>query len=96
MHCITLVSHSFVRVEEGDNSLLVVCAKENVATTLPLTLRTFQVDIRNLRYFYIEDEGGSPLVTPVQSEIRAAQHKIVKHLEKAYGIKAKKVKLTRE
>lgn len=52
-----------------------------------------KVDIRNLRYFYIEDDGGSPLVTPVQSELRAAQHKIVKHLEKAYGIKAKKITL---
>lgn len=56
-----------------------------------LTLGTLQVDIRTLRYFYIEDDGGSPLVTPVQPELRAAQHKIVKHLEKAYGIKAKKV-----
>lgn len=61
---------------------------------LPLTLRILQVDIHNLRYFYIEDDGGSPLVTPVQSELRAAQHKVVLHLEKAYRIKAKKVKLT--
>ncbi|KAG0729044.1 Fatty-acid amide hydrolase 2 [Chionoecetes opilio] len=52
-----------------------------------------KVDIRNLRYFYIEDDGGSPLVTPVQAELRAAQLKVVKHLEKAYGIKAKKVSL---
>lgn len=58
-----------------------------------LTLNTLQVDVRNLRYFYIEDDGGNPLLTPVQSELRAAQHKIVLHLEKAYGIKAKKVYL---
>lgn len=61
---------------------------------LLLILRMLQVDIRNLRYFYVEDDGGSPVVTPVQSELRAAQQKVVKHLEKAYGIKAKKVKLT--
>ncbi|KAK8718520.1 hypothetical protein OTU49_014684, partial [Cherax quadricarinatus] len=49
-----------------------------------------KVDVQNLRYFYIEDDGGSPLVTPVHSELRVAQKKIVTHLEKAYGIKAKK------
>ncbi|XP_045581637.2 fatty-acid amide hydrolase 2 isoform X1 [Procambarus clarkii] len=52
-----------------------------------------KVDIQNLRYFYIEDDGGSPLVTPVHSELRAAQHKIITHFEKAYGIKAKKITL---
>lgn len=41
----------------------------------------------------MEDDGGSPLVTPVSAELRAAQRRIVIHLEKAYGIKAKKVKL---
>ena len=49
------------------------------------------MDIRNLRYFYVEDDGGSALVTPVQAELRAAQRKVVLHLDKAYGIKAKKV-----
>ncbi|KAK7077967.1 Fatty-acid amide hydrolase 2 [Halocaridina rubra] len=52
-----------------------------------------RVDIRKLRYFYIEDDGGSPLVTPVHSELRAAQRNVVTHLEKAYGIRAKKVTL---
>ncbi|XP_069939006.1 fatty-acid amide hydrolase 2-A isoform X2 [Cherax quadricarinatus] len=54
-----------------------------------------KVDVQNLRYFYIEDDGGSPLVTPVHSELRVAQKKIVTHLEKAYGIKAKKITLTK-
>ncbi|XP_042243398.1 fatty-acid amide hydrolase 2-like [Homarus americanus] len=52
-----------------------------------------KVDVRNLRYFYIEDDGGSPLITPVHSELRATQRRIVVHLEKAYGIKAKKISL---
>uniref|UniRef100_A0A0P4W2Q6 Amidase domain-containing protein n=2 Tax=Scylla olivacea TaxID=85551 RepID=A0A0P4W2Q6_SCYOL len=52
-----------------------------------------KVDIRNLRYFYIEDDGGSPMVTPIQTELREVQRKIVQHLEKAYGIKAKKITL---
>lgn len=50
-----------------------------------------QVDISKLRYFYVEDDGGSPLVTPVHPELRAAQKKVIIHLEKAYGVKAKKV-----
>ncbi|XP_071538036.1 fatty-acid amide hydrolase 2 isoform X3 [Panulirus ornatus] len=54
-----------------------------------------KVDVRNLRYFYVEDDGGSPLVTPIHSELRAAQRKVVLHLEKAYGIKAKKISLTK-
>ncbi|XP_066968821.1 fatty-acid amide hydrolase 2 isoform X1 [Macrobrachium rosenbergii] len=52
-----------------------------------------KVDVRKLRYFYIEDDGGSSLVTPVHPELRAAQRNIVLHLEKAYGIKAKKITL---
>ncbi|XP_064116184.1 fatty-acid amide hydrolase 2-like isoform X1 [Macrobrachium nipponense] len=52
-----------------------------------------KVDVRKLRYFYIEDDGGSALVTPVHPELRAAQRNVVLHLEKAYGIKAKKITL---
>ncbi|KAK3856450.1 hypothetical protein Pcinc_037230 [Petrolisthes cinctipes] len=52
-----------------------------------------KVDVRKLRYFYVEDDGGSPLITPVSSELRDAQRKVVLHLEKGYGIKAKKITL---
>ncbi|XP_027237585.1 fatty-acid amide hydrolase 2-A isoform X2 [Penaeus vannamei] len=52
-----------------------------------------KVDISKLRYFYVEDDGGSPLVTPVHPELRAAQKKVIIHLEKAYGVKAKKITL---
>ncbi|CAL4077129.1 unnamed protein product, partial [Meganyctiphanes norvegica] len=52
-----------------------------------------KVDISKLRYFYIEDDGGNVLVTPMHPELRAAQLKIVDYLNKAYGIKAKKIKM---
>ncbi|CAL4114923.1 unnamed protein product, partial [Meganyctiphanes norvegica] len=49
-----------------------------------------KVDIQSLRYYYVEDDGGGPLITPMHPELRAAQRKVVQHLDKAYGIKAKK------
>lgn len=63
------------------------------ASNIHLLKLDAKVDIRNLRYFYMEDDGGSPIVTPVSSELKAAQKKIVMHLDKAYGIKAKKITL---
>ena len=39
----------------------------------------------------MEDTGGSNIMTPVQSEVKQAQMKVINHLNKAYGIKVKKV-----
>lgn len=49
------------------------------------------VDVRKLRWFYQQTDGGSFFVSPVASDIRALFGKIVAHLHKAHGVKAKKV-----
>jgi hypothetical protein len=51
----------------------------------------FQVDIHKIKLFYMEDDGGSAVVSAVHPEIRVALRKAVFHFDKAYGIKAKKV-----
>lgn len=49
------------------------------------------VDIKKLKWFYQETDTGSAFVSPVAGEIKALFTKIVKHLDKAHGIKATKV-----
>jgi hypothetical protein len=51
----------------------------------------FQVDIRKIKFCYMEDDGGSAVVSAVHPEIKMALRKAVLHLDKAYGIKAQKV-----
>lgn len=51
----------------------------------------FQVDIHKIKFFYMEDDGGSAVVSAVHPEIRVALRKAVFHFDKAYGIKAQKV-----
>jgi len=51
----------------------------------------FQVDIRKIKFFYMEDDGGSAVVSAVHPEIKTALRKVILHLDKAYGIKAQKV-----
>jgi hypothetical protein len=51
----------------------------------------FQVDIHKIKLFYMEDDGGSAVVSAVHPEIRVALRKAVFHFDKAYGIKAEKV-----
>ncbi|XP_068081794.1 fatty-acid amide hydrolase 2 [Anabrus simplex] len=50
-----------------------------------------KVDIQKIKYFYMENDGGSVLVSPVHPEIRTAMRKVVAHFEKAYGIKPQKI-----
>jgi hypothetical protein len=45
-------------------------------------------DLRKLRLFFMEDDGGSPLSSSVDKEIRLAMQKAIKHMESKYGIKA--------
>ena len=39
----------------------------------------------------MEDDGGNPILTSVDKELRLAQHKILQHFKTAYGITPKKV-----
>jgi len=54
----------------------------------------FQVDIRKIKFFYMEDNGGSAVVSAVHPEIKTALRKVILHLDKAYGIKAQKVTIS--
>lgn len=49
------------------------------------------VDIKKLKWFYQETDGGSFFVSPVAQDIRALFGRIVAHLQKAHGVKATKV-----
>lgn len=49
------------------------------------------VDLKGLKFYYQETDGGGHLVSPVSHEIRELFGKIAVHLEKAHKIKAKKV-----
>ena len=51
-------------------------------------------DMRKLRLFYMEDDGGSPLSTPVDQEIKNAMHKTIKYFESKYGIQAQVIVVT--
>lgn len=53
------------------------------------------VDIKKLRWFYQETDGGSFFVSPVAQDIRALFGRIVAHLQKAHGVKATKVSYKR-
>lgn len=49
------------------------------------------VDLRNVRFFYQDSDGGSPLVTPVDPDLKDALNKIVKHLRNTVKAEVKKV-----
>lgn len=39
-------------------------------------LLIFQVNLHELKIYYMENDGGNPLVSPVNKEIRKAQRKV--------------------
>jgi hypothetical protein len=41
----------------------------------------------------MDDNGGSPLTSPVHPEIKESMKKVITHFEKAYKVKAQKVNL---
>jgi hypothetical protein len=50
-----------------------------------------QINIRDLKVYYMEDDGGSPITNGVSPDIKAAVRKAVQYLESAHGITGKKV-----
>jgi hypothetical protein len=42
----------------------------------------------------MEDDGGSPLATPIHNELKMAMHRVLKHYEHKFGIKAQKANIT--
>lgn len=51
------------------------------------------VNLKDLKYYYLEDDGGLNLLTPVDSEIKAAVTKVVDHINRKHGVSAKKLKM---
>lgn len=51
------------------------------------------VSLKNLKIFYMDDDGGAPYTSKVHPELKAAIRKVVIHFEKAHGIEAQKVNL---
>lgn len=54
-------------------------------------LLIFQVDIRNIKFYYMEDDSNSHLSSSVDSNIISQMRKFITHLQVEYGIKAQKV-----
>lgn len=50
-----------------------------------------KVDVKNINFFYQEDDMGAMFVSPVHPDIRDNMRKVVAHLEQAHKIKAVKV-----
>jgi hypothetical protein len=56
-----------------------------------MSLLNVQINIRNIKVYYMEDDGGSPLTNGVSRDIKAAVRKVIQYLESAHGIKGQKV-----
>ncbi|XP_043274619.1 fatty-acid amide hydrolase 2-A [Venturia canescens] len=69
--------------------ILKVLAGEN-ASMLNLDEK---VDISKLKVYYMLDDGGQLLVSPVDHEIKDGIKRVVKYLETAHKVKAKKVEI---
>lgn len=50
-----------------------------------------KVNFEDLKIFYMENDGGNPLVSPVSTEIRKAQRKVLEYFHETYGIEPQKV-----
>lgn len=51
------------------------------------------VNVRNLKVYYMEDDGGSVLVSNVDSELKDAQRKVVEYLKNSLGLSVEKVNI---
>lgn len=71
--------------------MLKVMAGEN-ATKLHLDQ---EVAFKDLKFYYMEDVGGCPMVSPVSREIKQAQMKAIKYFEKKYGVVVQKVRISK-
>ncbi|XP_014213644.1 fatty-acid amide hydrolase 2-B-like [Copidosoma floridanum] len=52
------------------------------------------IDPSKLKIYFMEEEENCPVVTPVEPEIKAAMQRAVRHLERAYGVKATRVNIS--
>ncbi|MCL4134447.1 UNVERIFIED_CONTAM: hypothetical protein GTU68_002197, partial [Idotea baltica] len=52
-----------------------------------------KVNLKEIKIYYMEDDGGNPALTPVDRELKVAQHKVLDHFKQAYKITPVKVEL---
>ena len=51
------------------------------------------VELAKVKFYFMNNDGGFPLISPVSGELRNVQDKFLKAFEKAHGIKSKKANL---
>lgn len=53
------------------------------------------IDPASIKYFYQETDGGSLFVSPVDTDIRIAMDKVIRHLKNALKVKPQRVELSK-
>ena len=53
------------------------------------------VNMNKIKIFYMEDDGGNPLVSPVDPELKVAQRKVIDKWKSCYGHQAQRLSLKR-
>ena len=51
------------------------------------------VDISKIKFYYLEDDGGFPLITPVHGELKRAQRSLLKMFQDKYNAQVVKANL---
>ena len=51
------------------------------------------VDVSGLKVYYLEDDGGFPLITPVHSDLRRAQKSLLRMLKDRFNVEVRKAEL---
>ena len=70
--------------------LMNVLLKPNLETNLRLNI---PIDLRNLKVYYMKNDGGNPLVSPVDNELKNIQLEVIKQWEAEFGVKAEEINL---
>ncbi|XP_069688947.1 fatty-acid amide hydrolase 2-B [Periplaneta americana] len=76
-----------MRYAEDLKPMLKVLANKN-ADKLLLDER---VNIKNIKFYYMEDDGGSPITSAVARDVKAAMQRTVHYLQSVHGATVKKV-----
>lgn len=66
-----------------------------ISNNLPRLRLDEPVDIKKIKFYYQESDGGANMVSPVSPDIKELFGRINLHLEKAHGIKTSKVCFSR-
>lgn len=70
--------------------LFALLAGPCAATALKLDL---PVNVKELKIYYMEDDGGFPLISDVSKELRSVQQKVVEYFLRVHGVESQKVSI---